>query len=379
MLIIESDYGTFSVQGNTIPKVYTKNLRTVFYTDHATGERHDFETGDLILETDLETYTFFDMTDPMPLMWDIQPVLENADSKKTVLSFDAFDPEHHYYKLIYKDKRLDPMKTQSMWHIWETRTIGDENEDYCYPCQDYYLMHQGPDHLTLTVADGHSADIFCRSHLGARFACEIACEVLALTTDFENIHCIIKEKFDAKVNDDLASNPLSDEERCLLEGLSPHYAYGTTLICAHVTKDGVYRLQIGDGEMHILDFTGKFLPALPDDPNTVDGPSSLVEKDACLNMRRDFTPTETEPAAVILFTDGYAPETDYPWDLVGLLSSHKGLPEEIPEEILCDGNNSDDQTVLMAVNKFHACMHYFQKGLAEERKKLLLQEINELL
>lgn len=349
--------------------------------------------GDLIIETKEKKLTFANMRDPEGFYLECDELREIPDNKDCEIFIGQYD-EHCYDELIIEDKYIFPAFGYATftkdhilypdnstplyhhtWHILESRTTGSSHK----ACQDWHVVCRGTDYLTMAVADGHGAEVFCRAHLGARFACESACEVLAQATSFENSHRRIKEVFDRKVSEDLAANPLTDEEAALMNILPAYCAYGTTLICVHITPAGIYRLHIGDGELHILNHSGKFFPSLPRDAKTIDGPSSMIDKDACESMRWDFTPAEELPAAVILYTDGYEAGMNHPWEILEVLNSHKGLPDIFPEDILLAGDNGDDQTIIMAINKVHACMQYFQSGLAEERKRLLFEEIQDHL
>lgn len=376
MLKINSTYGSFSLPDTAEHSIYCANCKSVSFNHPETGEKINYERGDLVFETESKTYTFVNMDDPLDFYWNNLEDLNPFDN--TTLYLDAFDLSHHYETLQIEDRRNRSMAPASMWHILESRRTGSDNEYSLLPCQDWHQICQRSGHLTLAVADGHGADLYCRSQIGARFACEAACEVLSTFSDPENIHRAIKKAFDAKVSKDLADNPLTEEELDLLTGLPAYLAYGTTLVCAHITRDGIYRLHIGDGQLHILSGTGQFLTPLPEDPNTIDGPSSMVDDDACSYMRWDYIPYETEPAAVILFTDGYETYTEYPWQLLELLDG-SGLPDALPKNLLNMADNDDDQTVLMAVNKLQVCMKSFRQGFAEMRQSPPFKEDAELL
>ena len=258
-----------------------------------------------------------------------------------------------------------------MWRILKSCTIGEQHIAAHRPCQDRYMVKQSDDRLILAVADGHGGSCYCRSGIGAQFACEAAIETLYDSgIPWEEVGTRIKELFDCKVGDHLREEPLTGGELVLVNGHASEIAYGTTLLCCCITREGTFSAQIGDGDMYALTSSGAFLPPLPEDENCIGFfTTSLISHKAAQQFRWRY---DTEPAAVVaLYTDGYVPRTSRPWKLIELAQTQ---PEEIPQEILDAGKRGDDQTVLVALRTDMVGTQEFQTGYAEEHTHYLREE-----
>lgn len=257
-----------------------------------------------------------------------------------------------------------------MWKILNSCTTGFHHAVLQKDCQDRFRIEQTQDRLVLAVADGHGGTPHCRSALGAEMACDSAIEILtARDVPWEDATAGIKALFDEKLALHLDAEPLTEAEIQAVNGYPPEIAYGTTLLCAAITPDGVFRAQIGDGEIHVLTASGTFLPELPEDENCVSFfTSSLVAQDAPLRFRWAFDP---EPAAAaVLYSDGYLPRADKPWKLLEALLE---LPDQIPPEVLEAGQRGDDQTLAAAVCPQAVSTQTFREGYAEEQGRSLAQ------
>lgn len=258
-----------------------------------------------------------------------------------------------------------------MWKILKSSITGEQHIAAHRPCQDRYMIEQSDDRLILAVADGHGGSFYCRSEVGAQFACEAAIETLCDSEiPWEEVGVRIKELFDRKVSDHLWEEPLTSGELVLVNGHVDEIAYGTTLICCCVTSEGTFSAQIGDGDMCALTSSGTFLPPLPEDENCIGFfTTSLISHKAAQQFRWHY---DTEPAAVVaLYTDGYVPRMSRPWKLMELAQTQ---PDAIPQEILDAGQRGDDQTVLVAIRTDAVGTPEFQNGYAEEHIKYLLEE-----
>lgn len=258
-----------------------------------------------------------------------------------------------------------------MWKTLKSSTIGQQHLAANRICQDRFVIAESDDRLVLAVADGHGGTCYCRSEIGAQLACDSAVEVL-LSNDicWENAAARIKALFDRKVDNHLQKMPLTDPERILVNGYAGRIAYGTTLICCAITPEGIYRGQIGDGDMHVLTAGGSFLPDLPEDENCIGFfTTSLISPDAARQFRWAYD--EEAAAMVTLYTDGYVPRAKRPWKLI---ESALTLPGEIPPEILTAGQRGDDQTVLAAIHPDTVRTQLFREGYAAQYAKHVLEE-----
>lgn len=258
-----------------------------------------------------------------------------------------------------------------MWKILVSSVIGDDHITSNKPYQDSYRIEEIDDRLILAVADGHGGSFYCRSDVGAQIACESAVEVLRdKTVPWESVPAQIKNLYDRKVEAHLLEKPLTDKELIKVNGQMDRVAYGTTLICCCITPEGVFRAQVGDGDMHLVNASGEWLEALPEDANCIGFfTTSLVSPFAADQFRWSFDCDA--PAVVILHTDGYAFYASRPWDLLELAQT---LPDEISQEVLDAGKRGDDQTVLMAIRTDTVETSAFQEGYAKTESRCLLEE-----
>lgn len=259
-----------------------------------------------------------------------------------------------------------------MWKILQHNETGERHKAAHQPYEDCSKVLQLPDRLILAVADGHGTPQCCRADTGARFACEAACEVLALDhRELSAIHHRIKEYFDRKIQQDLKEHPLNQEEQALLEQMPAHYAYGTTLLCVMISPMGTYRFQIGDGSMFLLNEKGSLILSLPEDPHCYGNfTTSLVFEDAVHYIRWDF---QSKPAAaVLLHTDGYFGGDNESWPLLNLLTD---MPDRFPAQLLQEGSHGDDQTILLALSEKAAEAPVFCTGLEIEGRLHQLEEV----
>ena len=258
-----------------------------------------------------------------------------------------------------------------MWKILKSCAIGEQHIAAHRPCQDRYLVCQTDDRLILAVADGHGGSFYCRSNVGARYACEAAVEILKDTTvPWEFVPQHIKALYDSKVEAHLLKKPLTEDERILVNGQPDRVAYGSTLLTTCITPEGIFRAQVGDGEMHVVTTYGNLLDDLPEDDNCVGFfTTSLVSPFAANQFRWSFD-RET-PAVAVLYTDGYVSHKSCPWEVLDLA---KTLPDKIPQEVLDAGKRGDDQTVLVAIHSESVKTPAFLEGYAKVEAQCLLLE-----
>lgn len=257
-----------------------------------------------------------------------------------------------------------------MWKIMKASSTGEHHIAEGRPCQDCYAVEQqSEDRLILAVADGHGGTPHSRSDIGARYACEAAVEILKdPDVVWADITERIKELFDLKVQAHLAESPLTEAEEVWVNGFDASIAYGTTLICCCITPEGVYRAQIGDGEIHVLTTMGAFLPGLREDENCVGFfTSSLVGPTAVKKFRWAYD--EVSAAVVAMYTDGYSPRAHHPWNLLNLAESEF---DDIPQDILEEGKHGDDQTVLLAIQTVAVKEPAFHDGYTSESARCAL-------
>ena len=223
------------------------------------------------------------------------------------------------------------------WAVTGATIRGASHSRHGRPNQDA-IAWQKPDDshapMIIAVADGHGAPLHFRSHRGSRFAVRTAIAVLGhfartsknyirLTTKRSTAEALAKElvhAWKARVSTDLARRPISRWEieavsdRLTVASLerldeNPTVSYGSTLIAALFAQDYVIYVQIGDGDILVIDERGEPTASpLPADPNLLGNQTtSLCSPAAWTHMRicSEKITSET-PKCVMLSTDGYA-------------------------------------------------------------------------
>jgi serine/threonine protein phosphatase PrpC len=170
--------------------------------------------------------------------------------------------------------------------------------------------------VVMAVADGHGSPACPRSGLGARFAVEIATEVLwplhpliTLTLMADAITAIVS-RWTARVLEHLARHPLTAAEIGYAGEVDqrgrPTLIYGATLLFAVVTLENLALGQLGDGDVVVVDQNGRAARPLPaDDRLVANVTTSLSDDDAVGSVRTAILETDGS-RLVLLATDGYA-------------------------------------------------------------------------
>ncbi len=193
-------------------------------------------------------------------------------------------------------------------------------------CQDYSYSFKDENNVVVVVCDGHGGDDYIRSDIGAKFATEIASEMILKfltenslnedSIDFEsklkNLQNSIVDEWNAMVVRHWEINGFTEEE---LKKVSEKYkedftsgsrvapAYGTTLVAFGGTNEYCFGIQIGDGRCVFVGKEGDFTQPIPMDSkcflNSTTSMCDLEAKDSI----RNFISKEL-PIAVFLSTDG---------------------------------------------------------------------------
>ncbi len=193
-------------------------------------------------------------------------------------------------------------------------------------CQDASYSFQDDDCICAVLCDGHGGDDYIRSDIGAKFAVEIASEMILKflrenSTFDDNIE--YPEKLNDLQNDILNEwnamvvrhweiNGFTNKE---LSKVSEKYiddytdgqrvapAYGTTLVALGGTKDYCFGIQIGDGSCVFVNVDGEFTQPIPSDSKCfLNSTTSMCDMDAEDNFRNFFS--KELPIAMFISTDG---------------------------------------------------------------------------
>jgi hypothetical protein len=217
------------------------------------------------------------------------------------------------------------------WDIIGATIRGAAHTRTKLPNQDAIAWHapaQRGDCLALAVADGHGAPRYLRSHKGAKLAVKLAIELLcdfAADPDAAKQLATLPDRIDGQlprtlvrswqsaVRHDLTAHPFTPAEQTLWaeqtkSAEDPLRAYGATLLTALITPQYLLLLQLGDGDILIVDSAGRVSrPPMPTDPRLIaNQTTSLCSATAWQDMRAYFQAFENRPPAlVMLSTDGY--------------------------------------------------------------------------
>lgn len=221
------------------------------------------------------------------------------------------------------------------WHVFGCTVAGATHLRAGVPNQDaidWVAAYDGERPLVaLALADGHGGPRYIRSDVGAQLAVRAARAILRdlgleyyRTGALANVKHLAEQKLPSLlvrcwhqlVDAHLAALPLTapelealnDEARASLE-TEPRIAYGATVVAALVTTTFLLYVQLGDGDIVIVDEDGQSVrPPLPVDTRLFgDATTSLCMVDAWRFVRTYFQPlSDRPPALVLLATDGYA-------------------------------------------------------------------------
>ena len=186
--------------------------------------------------------------------------------------------------------------------------------------------------IILAVADGHGAHIHFRSEKGAEIAVDSAIEVCKKleNSSYNSIKDTkIKEwlcreiyrKWVENVQRDIEENNFSDEEKTLLQSKKTEpkvpqvvtdnnelLAYGTTILTVIIHDTFILFLQLGDGDIFVINQDGIIDRPIPDDNRFVGTETtSLCLPEAWYEFKvklREITNNSDYPLMVLLSTDG---------------------------------------------------------------------------
>lgn len=178
------------------------------------------------------------------------------------------------------------------------------------PCQDALSFHTektGKKKFAIAcVADGHGSTSCPYSDEGAAAAVKIADEILREMLADLPAHKDIRlpKLLEAKWKDEIKKIH-EKNGREFLEPF-PYILYGTTLLAVAATEKFIFALQIGDGNILMID-SENARPILAAEENIGEDTESLCLSDAWTYVRTQIIPfTQKNPVMFLLSTDGYA-------------------------------------------------------------------------
>jgi len=271
-----------------------------------------------------------------------------------------------------------PSVAKEPWWVWGKSVLGADHGRDQKPLQDaceYLCEH---DFCILAVADGHGSDKSPYSDIGAQVAVRITCDVLAQfykdlfktqeKVHFQNVYRMAREWLPRVLVRDWR-NQIAERYKAQFpdkEPINPNNTssevwklYGTTLLAVLVTSEMLILLQIGDGDILVVDENGGVLSPVPQDPRLLGVEVTSLSGKNAENDFRIPAPIIIDPSKknlVMVCTDGYTNSfstehglykagTDY----LNILNNHGTdyLIEHLPGwlERTSDAGSGDDITV----------------------------------
>ena len=186
-----------------------------------------------------------------------------------------------------------------------------------------YFIPKDKEYVVVAVADGHGSKKCFRSNVGSEFAVEVLINNFRKhfsSNTFDNLQAgfsvtkdnlakTIHRQWMEKVRNHLANNPFSPEEELIdVKVLNNQViSYGTTLLGALIAKNYIIYLQLGDGDILVVNDNEVTRP-IPKDENLIANETySLCDKEAHSLFRFYYQPVIGQlPDLILLSTDGYS-------------------------------------------------------------------------
>jgi hypothetical protein len=154
----------------------------------------------------------------------------------------------------------------------------------------------------------------------------------------------VVERWDARVDEDLTTNPLHDDEAALTARVPsesrPHFPYATTLLCATATECTLDLLQVGDGDVLVtVGRDGMARRPFPP-PTSPDAPTDCLALRGVVGRCRfaSYALSGSPIVAALLASDGFGkPFVDPDW--------HAAVASDLARNIMLHNAESFEQLV----------------------------------
>lgn len=208
-----------------------------------------------------------------------------------------------------------------MWQI-VSESIKSANHSLNQDASKYFLS-KDKEQVIVTVADGHGSKKCFRSNIGSKFAVEVLLRIFGkhlsgntfddLQSGFsgmsQDLAKTIHRQWLEKVKKHHTSNPFTPEEELVDQKVlnNPIISYGTTLLGALVTNSYIVYLQLGDGDILVVN-DGIVMRPIPKDENMIANETySLCDAEAYAYFKFHYQPIIGQlPDLILLSTDGYS-------------------------------------------------------------------------
>ena len=284
--------------------------------------------------------------------------------------------------------------SKSSFYCFGKSVRGREHRLSGLPNQDALRICVGKDNnlVIIALADGHGSPVHFRSEVGSKMAVDTAVDILSsiretdikVPNKISKYPILISREWNNRVLLDHKNKKFSSDELSALYDevknesfvdsvrLDPKISYGTTLIVVASYGDFMLYLQIGDGDILVVDNSGNVRKPLRDDVQF----SRYQTKSLCTHGASDDFRIAVEknnganPVLVLASTDGYSNsfksyqeffEVGIAYrDLIRILGCD--FLEDILEDLLCKTSSQgsgDDITVGLACSSDLASDHGF--------------------
>ena len=270
----------------------------------------------------------------MPL-WERTLAVPLAARKLAALT-NTESPASEASALASSSEFLEGTGRQFRWRVGGVSRRGISHVRSGLPNQDAIEYWASPDGDTavMAVADGHGSALCFRSEAGSRLAVKRAVELFrkfattirsgqSVSAIADRARVVLAEELTqswrAAVASDLAAKPFKPDEWASLAALEgwkgqrvvqrhPELAYGSTILGVVATTTHVLCMQLGDGDILLVDSEGETRRAVPKDKQVVSKQTaSLWRRDAAADLRIHIHEGSGDlPALIFAATDGYA-------------------------------------------------------------------------
>lgn len=233
------------------------------------------------------------------------------------------------------------------WEISWAQVTGSMHIKKQMPCQDaicYNHLEEGS--FVCAIADGHGSRACLYSDEGARLATKVAVsliEEMSFHNTDEALYKLLKQTKEINLPQQIErrwKEAVRDQHQLKMRtpqsGKSLYELYGTTLMLFFVTASFLYALQIGDGDLLVVDETGKVQYVLEAPVTYGVETHSLCEhkcwryaKSVCVPLVHDF-----KMKLFLMSTDGYANSFVSTKDFLKVGSDYLNLIQQVPRETL---------------------------------------------
>lgn len=275
--------------------------------------------------------------------------------------------------------------TKQKWGTLGNSIRGPNHQISGLPNQDSIRIYTGTDskETIIAVADGHGSSIHFRSGTGSQIAVDTAVDILSnkfrdldvleMKGCRDDIPDMICKAWNKRTILHYAHNEFSQYELTLLEDqiwskdfleqvkLNARIAYGTTLLVVAISASLILYMQIGDGDILVVDESGITRKPLPDDVQySRYQTKSLCSEKAELDFRITIEDIDnTNPVLVAASTDGYSNSFRKSSDFLKVGNAYRDLLRIIGPHLLqkilndlllrtTSSGSGDDITIAMA-------------------------------